>query len=57
MSLLHKCLIMFVENQLLRQLCTLIDTGICAVCRIKTHRNQMEQLRRVITDIDEMKFK
>ena len=47
---------MFVENHLLHLLCTLINTDISAVCRTKLTVNQMEQLRTVITDIDEMKF-
>ena len=47
---------MFGENQLVRLLCTLMDTDVWAVCRIKLIVNQMEQLKTVITDIDEMKF-
>ena len=47
---------MLVENQLVRLLCTLMDTYVCAVCRIKLIINQMEQLKSVITDIDETKF-
>ena len=54
--LLHKCSIMFGENQLVRLLCTLMDTDVWAVCRIKPIVNQMEQLKNVITDIDEIKF-
>ena len=46
---------MFGENQLVRLLCTLMDTDVLAVCRIKLV-NQMEQLKIVITDNDEIKF-
>ena len=47
---------MFGEIQLVRLLCTLMDTDVCAVCRIKLIVNQMEQLKTIITDLDEMKF-
>ena len=45
---------MFGEIQLVRLLCTLMDTDVWAVCR-KLIVNQMEQLKTVITDIDEIK--
>ena len=47
---------MFSENQLVRLLCALMDTDVWAVCRIKLIVNQMEQLKTVITDIEEIKF-
>ena len=43
--LLHKCSIMYDANQLVRLLCTLMDTDVCAVCRIKLIVNKMEQLK------------
>ena len=33
-----------------------MDTDVWAVCRIKLIVNQMEQLKTVIADLDEMKF-
>ena len=54
--LFHKWSIMFDANQLVRLLCTLMDTDVWVVCRIKLIVNQMEQLKTVITDLDEMKF-
>ena len=47
---------MFGKNQLVCLFCTLMDTDVCAVCRIKLIVNQMEQLKTVIADLDEMKF-
>ena len=48
---------MFVENQLVCLLCTLIDTDMFVqYAESKLTVNQMKQLRTVITDIDEMKF-
>ena len=54
--LLHKCSILFSENQLVRLLCALMDTDVWAVCRIKLIVNGMEQLKTIITGLDKMKF-